>query len=185
MAYERLDYINIIDLEATCWEGNAPAGEQQEIIEIGIVQYNVKLRTLSNEKSYLVTPMHSKVSPFCTRLTTLTQEKVQMEGYHFIDAIEALKREFKISDCPWASWGDWDRKQFVKNCKLYDIPYPFGATHFNLKTLFALRKGLSKGVGVTEAIEKLGLKFEGTHHRGLDDAINIGKIATKLFAPLE
>ena len=32
----KLDKILVVDIEATCWEGKPPAGEQNEIIEVGI-----------------------------------------------------------------------------------------------------------------------------------------------------
>ena len=31
-----LDKIIVIDLEATCWEGDPPPGQESEIIEIGL-----------------------------------------------------------------------------------------------------------------------------------------------------
>jgi len=33
---KKLDKILVIDVEATCWQGKNPAGESNEIIEIGI-----------------------------------------------------------------------------------------------------------------------------------------------------
>jgi inhibitor of KinA sporulation pathway (predicted exonuclease) len=36
-------------------------------------------------------------------------------------------------------------------------------------------------VGMTTALEKLGLPLEGTLHRGVDDAWNIAKILAKLL----
>ena len=36
--------------------------------------------------------------------------------------------------------------------------------------------GLNREVGVQKALEFIDLKFEGTHHRGDDDAFNIAKI---------
>ena len=33
---ERLDEVVVIDVEATCWSGPPPAGQTQDIIEVGL-----------------------------------------------------------------------------------------------------------------------------------------------------
>ena len=66
--------INIIDLEATCWKGPVPEGQVNEIIEIGICQLDVNTGEISKNKGILIQPQRSEVSPFCTELTTITQE---------------------------------------------------------------------------------------------------------------
>ena len=52
----------------------------------------------------------------------------------------------------------------------FGIPYPFGPTHLNVKTLAAVAYGWSREVGMGEALKRMGLPLEGTHHRGGDDA---------------
>lgn len=42
----------------------------------------------------------------------------------------------------------------------------------------ALNLNKGKGVGVQKALSMINEKFEGTAHRGIDDAINIAKIFT-------
>ena len=41
----------------------------------------------------------------------------------------------------------------------------------------------TKRYGVGAALKKLGLEFEGTAHRGIDDAKNIARIYAKGIAP--
>ena len=85
-----IHYLNVVDIEATCWEGNPPAGQYSEIIEVGIVvmdlsirnqqrnrkQNNGKLSTIriTDKKSFLIKPVASEVSRYCTELTTITPE---------------------------------------------------------------------------------------------------------------
>jgi len=57
-----------------------------------------------------------------------------------------------------------------------DIGYPFGPSHMNVKTLFALKKKLGHKEGMASALHLLDIPLEGTHHRGVDDAYNIAKI---------
>ena len=41
----KLDQILVIDVEATCWEGNPPPGQTSEIIEIGLCVLDVPTLT--------------------------------------------------------------------------------------------------------------------------------------------
>ena len=75
----KLDVIIVVDLEATCWEGDPPPGQEKEIIEIGVCTLDIASGTRSDKQSILVRPETSWVSEFCTRLTTLTQEQIDRE----------------------------------------------------------------------------------------------------------
>jgi len=81
----------------------------------------------------------------------------------------------------WASWGDYDRVQFERACKSKGLKYPFGRTHLNVKTLFALHHALKSEPGMDRALDLLKLELEGTHHRGIDDAKNIAKLLLTLL----
>ena len=178
-----LDQILVIDIESTCWQGRPLHGQQSEIIEIGICPVDVVRLERLPKRSILVRPMRSKVSEFCTKLTTLRQEDVEHAGT-LADAVSILKREFRSIDRLWASWGDYDRRQFERNCKELTVPYPFGRSHLNIKTLFAVGRGDSGEMGLDEACRVLGVPLEGTHHRGDDDAWNIAGVLCGLLARL-
>lgn len=169
--------VNVIDIEATAWELPEVKGENeiQEIIEIGISTVNIDTLKLLDNQSILVKPQRSKISNFCTKLTTLTQEMVDT-GISFQEACLKLRKEFCSSERTWVSWGDFDRKMFERNCRDYGVDYPFGPRHLNLKNCFTLLNGLSREPGLERAMEHLKLKMEGTHHRGHDDARNISTI---------
>lgn len=178
-----LDCIVVVDVEATCWEGSPPRGQQNEIIEIGVCVVDVASGERVQREDILVRPERSKISPFCTELTTLTQEQVD-EGVPFADACATLKRRFQTKDRTWASYGDYDRRQFESQCALCGVGYPFGPTHLNVKNLFALVHGLKREAGMDGALSLLGLPLEGTHHRGGDDAWNIARILASLLRRL-
>lgn len=79
--------------------------------------------------------------------------------------------------CPtFCSWGEYDRHQFLADCKLHGVLYPFGEDHLNIKKMFAQNLGLKKSYGMKKAMKILELQLEGTHHRGIDDARNIARI---------
>jgi inhibitor of KinA sporulation pathway (predicted exonuclease) len=175
-----LDQILVIDTEATCWEGAPPSGQESEIIEIGITMLDVETCERGERRSLIVRPERSSVSEFCTQLTTLTHDDVD-KGISFADACTILRKDFSSRERTWASYGDFDRRQFERQCEVTSIPFPFGPTHLNVKNLFALSLQLGHEVGMAEALERLGLSLEGTHHRGGDDAWNIAAILAGLL----
>jgi inhibitor of KinA sporulation pathway (predicted exonuclease) len=67
-------------------------------------------------------------------------------------------------------------------CRELGVGYPFGISHLNVKTLFAVAHGLDHEVGLDAAYLRLGLQMEGTHHRGGDDAWNIAALLCGLLS---
>jgi inhibitor of KinA sporulation pathway (predicted exonuclease) len=175
-----LDRILVIDVEATCWRGHPPLGQEREIIEIGLCPLDVTQRQPLAKESILVKPTRSQVSAFCTELTTLTQNQVD-EGISFRQACGYLRGQHQSHRRLWASYGEYDRHKFVKQCKAFNVKYPFSDRHLNVKTLVAMVLGLRHEVGMAKALELLEIPLEGTHHRGDDDALNIAKILARLL----
>jgi inhibitor of KinA sporulation pathway (predicted exonuclease) len=176
----RLDQILVVDVEATCWDGPPPAGQESEIIEIGLCLLAVDSGQRLMRESLLVCPERSKVSEYCSRLTTLTQEQVEL-GMPFEQACRHLRDVHHARQRTMASYGDYDRLQFERQCRARSLPYPFGRTHLNVKNLLAIALGLPREVGLDRGLSMLGLPLEGTHHRGDDDAWNIATILSYLL----
>lgn len=175
--------ILVVDVEATCWEGPPPPGQQAEIIEVGYALLDVPAREVREGGSLLVRPQRSRVSAFCTALTTLTPEMVD-GGVTFDAACRFLTEMLNSRSQTWASYGDYDRKQFARQCASFGVPYPFGEAHLNVKSLFARAHGLPREVGMTAALKLLERPLTGTHHRGGDDARNIAGILADLLGPV-
>lgn len=176
----KLDQIIVVDVEATCWEGAPPPGQANEIIEIGACALDVATGERLSRESILVRPQRSRVSAFCTRLTTLTQQMVDA-GVTLDEACAALKSRYAARERVWASYGDYDRRQFERECQSKGIAYPFGPGHLNVKSLFALVHALPREVGMDEALEMMHLPLEGMHHRAGDDVWNIAGILSGLL----
>lgn len=172
---KQLDKILVVDVESTCWLDGPPPGQESEIIEIGICLLDVASGKRELKRSILVRPEHSNVSRFCTELTTLTQAHVST-GVSFAHACTILKNEYVSGERVWASYGDYDRRQFGRQCRARGIPYPFGPSHINVKNLFALSWALPHEVNLVQALKLQGWELEGTYHRGDDDAWNIARI---------
>jgi inhibitor of KinA sporulation pathway (predicted exonuclease) len=177
---KRLDQALIIDVESTCWDRPPPKEQISEIIEVGLCTVDLASLERRERRCILVKPMRSQVSQFCTELTTITPAMLE-NAAPLSEAIRILREQYHCGERLFASWGDYDRSQFQRNCKHYNLDYPFGPTHLNVKTLFATALGLSRELGIDAAFEKLGLAMEGTHHRGVDDAWNIAQLFCLLY----
>jgi len=169
--------ILVVDLEATCWDNDySKQKREMEIIEIGAVLLDaITLEQTGDFQTFVKPVRNSKLSDFCKSLTTIKQEDVDIAPEFKValaDLVDWMPEGVVLS-----SWGDFDRKQFQKDCIYHKVAYPFGE-HINIKKLFQDKKGVR--TGVKRALKKLGLEFEGTPHRGLIDAKNIVRILRKI-----
>jgi len=178
------DIALVVDLEATCWRGHPPTGMHNEIIEIGISGVDYKTKEIKFKDTILVKPKYSEISAFCTELTSIDQALIDREGVSFEKACQILRDKYKSRDRIWLSWGEYDKNQVERDCKLKGVENPFGRTHFNLKPLFSFAFGIKQDLGVAGALSHLGLEFEGNAHRAIDDAYNTALILQHTFLPL-
>jgi 3'-5' exoribonuclease 1 len=174
----------IVDLEATCWEkGYGP--EESEIIEIGAVRMDSADGPVADEFGSFIRPVaHRTLSAFCTDLTSITQADVDGAD-HFWEVFPRFLEWAGDEPFVFCSWGNYDRNQIGRDCARHGFPYPDAlGRHLNLKAEFA-RRYATRQMGMAHALERLGLPLKGTHHRGLDDARNIAKIARHVLPPWE
>lgn len=177
MNLNQYDYFLVLDLEATCCDKASIKRHEMEIIEIGAVMMEAETLRITDEFQTFVKPVRNPIlTPFCKTLTSITQTQVeQAPGY--ADAILLLQKW--LSNYPnavFGSWGDYDYNQFKQDSKFHKVPFPISYPHINFKKLFSNTQGLSEPYGMAEALQLAGIKLEGTHHRGIDDAKNIGKL---------
>ena len=188
------DYI----VEATCWDkrnGEKPPirltrksdGKQfpeiSEIIEVGVCLLSVKTGERSDKRSILVKPAMSTVGNYCTELTGHTQESLDEHGIPFGEACEILINDYKTRERVWASYGQYDRNMFKRQCGLFHGPiYPFSDEHVNVKKQASLYQKRSKDTGMKRCLtEWYNIPMSGRHHNGADDAWNIAAILGTAF----
>jgi len=173
----------IVDLEATCWE-NVHSYARMEIIEVGAVRMRAPDAEPVDEFNEFAKPVAEPLlSDFCTRLTTIKQSDVERsDTFPFV-----LQRFIDwIGDEPYylCSWGGYDHTQFKTDCARHDVEFPTEFdNHINLKKAFA-RSFSVKSCGMKKALETAGIPLDGTHHRGIDDARNIAKLARMVLPGL-
>jgi inhibitor of KinA sporulation pathway (predicted exonuclease) len=176
-------YYLIVDLEATCSDDGSVPKHEMEIIEIGGVLQNARTFEIESEFQTLVSPVrHPRLTAFCTELTGIRQDMLA-DAPLFPQALDSFTKWMDQSkDALFCSWGDYDRYQFMQDCEYHQIAYPFRTGHLNLKAELTRTMNLGKKLGIAQALRRLGLRFEGAHHRGLDDARNIARIVRRVCA---
>lgn len=170
----------VFDLETTCWELGRSRHEM-ETIEIGGIQYVDELDPIADEFQTYVRPNRNpQLSPFCTKLTSITQRKVE-NAPRFQDAFRQFENWIGPGPVQVLTWGATDIEQFKVDCDRYKITLPnWAASVLNLKSVYANRVA-SKPIGLGRALESVGLEVIGTDHRAIDDARNIARLARVLL----
>lgn len=169
----------ILDLEATCWQGNK-MGRQQEIIEIGAYQINGYGDWIDDFQAFVKPIQNPRLSTYCKDLTGITQE--QINRAKTFDRIFQLFEEWVHElDGPktLCTWGAMDLPFIIADCHLHDVDYSFLPANIDLKNQYAQIKKLNREVGLAKALEFNDIDFEGSKHRAIDDAYNTSKLFLK------
>jgi inhibitor of KinA sporulation pathway (predicted exonuclease) len=172
----------IVDLECTCTDSNEFPRNQMEIIEIAAASIESDSLKMIEEYNEFVKPVRNPVlTCFCKELTSISQEELE-NAEDFKKVLSRFKNWIRKHKNPiFCSWGDFDKNQIKQDCIYHKQPYPFGNDHINLKKEFSKVQGIKKRIGIARAIKLCGLKFEGKHHRGIDDVRNIISLLPYIF----
>ncbi|MHA6892370.1 3'-5' exonuclease [Ralstonia pseudosolanacearum] len=174
--------ILVVDLEATCDE-NAPSFDM-EIIEVGGVWVAPDGIVLDVFQAFVRPVVNPMLTPFCTTLTGIRQADVDSAPAFpaVADSLRAFVSRHRQPGSMWTSWGAFDRNQLEKDSKRHGITPPIDLPHVNAKRVFAKTRRIGKEVGMAKACELVGLQLKGTHHRALDDALNVATLLHWVFA---
>ncbi len=163
----------IFDLEATCWHRSS-TDLIQETIEIGAFRLNPYGELTGTYNRFVKPILHPFLSPFCKQLTNIEQEVIN-RARTFPKVIEEFKDWIGLYEEEYllCSWGSFDRKQFINDCKLHRLEYDWCEKHINLKSQYQYLKRLNRPCGLRKALHREGMEFNGNPHRGIDDAENL------------
>lgn len=177
----RKDKVLVIDFEMTCWEGEPPVGQQPEIIEIGIVEIDIDALSILRSHSYLVKPELSDVSDYCEALTGHSGRKLKKQGQPLQQIASQLQKKWGTASKAWIAWGS-DRKAIVDDCVAKGVHNPFSEAFHDLGQQFTFMTGSHSAVGLSKAMESLGLERSGRIHSGVDDALDTARTWIALTA---
>lgn len=165
-----------LDLEATCAKDNGIARAERETIEVGAVALNAQRQVISEFQEYIRPVLHSKLTDFCCELTGIRQSQVDTAAFfpHVFQRFSAWVSG--LEDCFLFSWGHYDRKQLVQDCRRHGIEYTLPKGFMDFKNLFFKKQKLLTRAGLEATITQLGLRFEGRAHSALADARNTARL---------
>jgi inhibitor of KinA sporulation pathway (predicted exonuclease) len=187
-------YIAILDFEATC-DDRKEFGPF-EIIELPTLLLNTCTLQIDAEfHAYVQPKLNPILTPFCTKLTGITQETVNKakpfpevwnEFNQFIkDNNLVTEQDSNANSVCFLTCGEWDFKtmlpmQFKNLGWSRDSIPPLVRQWINVKTTYVgfYKK---KAGGMTGMLEGLKLTLDGRHHSGIDDCRNISKIVVKML----
>jgi 3'-5' exoribonuclease 1 len=175
-------YLYCVDLEATCDEVGeseslrplAVIPDQMETIEIGLVVIDLETLEVVDELQRFVRPQINPVlTDFCKQLTSIQQADVDSARTYVEVGQELAAFIARYPNAAWASWGDYDARQLERDAGFAACPTLLaGLQHFNVRKW---HKGLydDQPKGLKPTVETMGLVWQGTYHRGIDDAMNV------------
>jgi inhibitor of KinA sporulation pathway (predicted exonuclease) len=170
----------VVDLEATCWGGNPPPGEVSDIIEIGLCELNLATLTIERPEGVLIKPSRSTISHFCTSLTSISEQTLK-GAKDFNSAMNYIVNKYSPQRRIWTAWGEFDRIRLQSECTEKGATFPFGPKFINAKSLFSVFYGYTKEKGLAKALKASELQFDGTPHRGVDDARNTARLLARMI----
>lgn len=154
-----------------------------KIIEVGACCGNTQTGEVFEKYSAFVNP-NETLQEFIIKLTSITQEQVDSAG-NILDAylgMEAMASKYDCLHMPLV-WGLGDgyalRKELPKTCV-----WNFGKRELDVKAVFQayqMAKGEKIHAGLSKAMTKLGMQFNGKKHRAVDDAVNTFLIYCQLL----
>ena len=171
----------ILDLEATCWQGNV-MDRNTEIIELGAYRVNGYGEWLDQFQSFVRPVQHPRLSTYCTDLTGITQEQVN-RAKPFSHVFLQFEEWFFAQDGQHllATWGAKDMEIIRDECMRHDLDDACLPPSINLKAQYAMMHRLPREVGLAKALEYAEIEFEGSPHRALDDAYNTARLFLRLL----
>lgn len=183
-------YLYCVDLEATCDELEESESarklvvvpDQMETIEIGLVVIDLESLEIVDEFQRFVLPqINPTLTDFCKKLTSIQQADV--DGARTYQEVGEELRTFagRYPNAAWVSWGDYDARQLERDAGFAGCRSMLaGLPHFNAKKWHA---GLydNRPKGLKQTVESLNLVWQGTYHRGIDDARNVAGIIKEML----
>lgn len=157
---------------------------------------NLKTGKILSEFHHYLLPVESpQLSTFCTKLTGITQAKIDGEGIPLATCIMLFDKWLKEmivkhslmlpktnrnamqGNCALATWSDWDLGIcLLKECERKRIKRnPYFDQWIDVKYVYKKWYKYSPK-NFSDALQHVGYRFRGREHSGIDDARNIAQL---------
>lgn len=155
---------------------------RMEIIEIGAVMLNSEYEEISTFKRYVKPSYSEHITKLITELTGISDSTLISKGsiteelQAFADWCLSMGDEFKVY-----AWSENDLSQVKSEMKLKAIPQTISLgkvieSWSDLQLEFDKSLLKDKHTSLSNALDSLGMVFEGHMHDALDDAHNTGRL---------
>lgn len=174
-AFPRQGEIAILDLEYTAWEGSearrwSEAWEWREIVQVGALMVEASTFSPRSGLDLLVRPMRNpQLSSYFQELTGISQQRVELEGKTFSEAIMAMVSFLSIAEI--VVFNGEDGQVLRENCALQAI-----ALDLNPDKMLNFRPLLARSLGrpISELTSSklpsiAGVRVNGRAHSALHD----------------
>jgi len=149
----------VIDLECMCWDDPARAGDM-EIVEIGLCVLDGLTGEIGHRASIAARPRLIEVSELCAGLTGLTEAGLRA-GAPLGEALNRVRKSCPARSAAWAGWGCGDRDRLSAEAAAKGAENPFVGLYIDIGYLYRLHARSPCGVGLPEAVRRLGMEFGG------------------------
>jgi inhibitor of KinA sporulation pathway (predicted exonuclease) len=170
-----------LDLELSCWYGSPPINQTNEIIQIGIVEADLKkIKIIQQDRYYVL--CQSEISDYCTELTGITKSDIINQGQTLQKVISLILKKYSPKRKAIFAWGN-DAQFLQKQCMEYAIPNIFENV-IDFGMYFKQSIGTNKNYSLPDALSQYNLAFEGKRHDGLIDAYNLARLHLEMIKKL-
>lgn len=177
----------IMDLEWNNVYSIKRGGFMNEVIEIGAVRLDERLREAGTFSHLIRSQIGKRLRGHVKELTHLTNEDLQT-GIPFTQAMAQFRQWIGNGPVTVLTWGDTDIRVLIENFKLFNglSTLPFLTYYADLQKILhaALHLSNARQTGLSAAAEMLGIEEDGLSlHRALDDSLLSAECMRKIFSP--
>ena len=181
-----MQYI-VIDLE---WNGSYSKkahGYFNEIIEVGAVKVDERMRIVDTFRAAIKPVVSKKLSSIVTDLTNITAEELE-DGTTFTAMLRQLSRWMGSEPSAVLTWSTTDLLVLMENCRYFtgcqEIPFLKNYMDFQVYAQQRMGVDTSQQLGLARAGELLGIPEDNMSlHRALDDSKLTAAILQKVYKP--
>lgn len=156
-----------------------------EIIQIGAIKLDSSFKFLGSFNSYIKPTIYSKVNPFITELTGITNEKLSLES-KFPEVYNSFVNFIGEEEATFCTWGISDMKELYKNVNFHKLDFNLLPKKFiNLQPYVSKFLGLPPKIlpNLQFTIEKLNIELLFDFHNAYNDAHYTAEIFKKIYNP--